>query len=245
MRNVLLCLAIFCISPFTSASAGEQPKQDGPAALRGTWKLNEIQQKEKSGEFYDSSYWWIIQGDKVFYGGKELAKLTIDPKTTPRCIDLAFQDPERVFEGIYTLDGDTLKICVNRHTGGVSERPTAFSTKDKDDWRLLIFKRDKERKADDTEGLSGFVGFMIRAVKEKNEIFVEFVMEKSPAKKAGLKKGDLLLKVGDLEAKELATVVKRIRQAKPGSELALTVKRDGKDQEVTVKVGVFPFLLLE
>ena len=40
-----------------------------------------------------------------------MAKLTADAATTPRCLDLTFRGPDRVYEGIYAVEGDTLKIC--------------------------------------------------------------------------------------------------------------------------------------
>src|SRR5262245_8272098 len=47
---------------------------------------------------------WVIKDDKVYYGGEELAKLTLDPATNPKCLDLRLIKSKRLHEGIYKLD---------------------------------------------------------------------------------------------------------------------------------------------
>ena len=108
-----------------------------------------------------------------------------------------------------------------------------------------MFKRDKERKQDDLEGLAGFVGVGLQKKEDSKGLIITVVLEDSPAKKAGLMKDDVLLKVGDQEANDLKGTVSLVRQAKPGTELALRIKRGDKEKDVTVKVGVAPFFLLD
>jgi S1-C subfamily serine protease len=110
---------------------------------------------------------------------------------------------------------------------------------------MLVFKRDKDRKGDEIDGLGGFVGLSLQAADHGKSIQVAAVLKDSPAMKAGLKKDDALVKVGDVEATDLRSVVTRVRQAKPGSELLVRVRRGDKDQELKVKVGVLPFVLLD
>src|SRR5262249_17818930 len=148
-------------------------------------------------------YWWYIKGNQVRYGGQELASLTADTATKPWCIDLKFHNPDRVYEGIYSLDGDMLKICVNRANDGIKERPTDFATKGKPEWRLLVFQRDKDRQGDSIEGLGGYVGIAIMAKEPDNHLVITDVLKDSPAMKAGVKKEDILLRVGNQEATNL------------------------------------------
>src|SRR5260221_11147038 len=85
--------------------------KDSLKPLQGGWKVESLEVDGKPSDILqDLSYWWVIKDDKVFYGGTELATMTFDPKTSPNCIDLAFRDPNRPFEGIYDVEQDTLKI---------------------------------------------------------------------------------------------------------------------------------------
>jgi len=145
-----------------------------------------------------------------------------------------------VYEAIYVVEKDTLKVCVNKRTEGAKERPGSFSTKDHEDWRLLVFEREKAAPKDATEGLSAFAGIRLRKG-ENDEVVVESPIKGSPAEKAGLKKDDVVLKVGATAVADLDATVKAVRAAKPGEKLDFRVSRDGKETTVTVKVGVLPF----
>jgi uncharacterized protein (TIGR03067 family) len=239
----IACLFVVALlAPRALGAADEKPKKEAPEPLQGGWKLTALEADGMAMELSNISFWLVIKGDKVFYGGKELAKLSADATTTPKCFDLTLTNPDRVFEGVYAIEDDTLKICVNTQTEGVKERPTDFATEGKTGRKLLTFKRDKDRKADDIEGLAGFVGLQLR--KDETRIVIGAALDDSPAKKAGLMKDDVLLKVGDQEATTLQGTVKVIQQIKPGTELTLRIKRGEKEQDVTVKVGVIPFFPL-
>jgi uncharacterized protein (TIGR03067 family) len=246
MRTRIACLLLAALPSLAVAWAAEEPnKKDPSAALQGVWKVTELEVNGKPSELPGVSFWLVVKGDKLYYGGQELAKLTAEPTATPPGIDLAFRNPERVLEGIYSADGDTLKLCVNRQPEGVKERPNVFSTEGKPEWRLLVLKRDKDRKADDLDGLGGFVGLQLRAEDEGKRIVVGGVLDNSPAKKADLKKDDVILKVAGQEVTDLRGCVRMVQSARPGSELTLRVKRGDKELDVTVKVGVVPFFLLD
>jgi uncharacterized protein (TIGR03067 family) len=196
----------------------------------------------KSVEFPDRAPTWVIKGDKVIYGGQELASITIDALTSPKSMDLGFRDRKRTYEGIYSVADDMLKICVNRQTEGVRQRPVRFETQDEADWRLLVFRKSK---GDGMEGLSGFVGIAIQPGPDEKGVQIAMVLEGSPALKAGLKKDDVVLRVGDQEATGVREVVDMVRRARPGSELTLRIRRDDKERDVTVRVAIVPFSLLD
>jgi uncharacterized protein (TIGR03067 family) len=239
-------LAAACLMLTTLPAGPATPGRDGPlAALQGTWKLTALEADGKASDLPEVPFWWVIKGDNVYYGGQVLARATVDDMVKPPCIDLAFQNPERTLEGIYAVEADTLKICVNRSTDDVKERPSGFSTRDKPAWRLLVFQRDKDRKPDDVSGLGGFVGLVLQFDADSNKVVIRDTLKSSPAMRAGLKKDDVLVRVGAAEATDLQAVIASIRQAKPGSELMLRIKRGDKEQEATVKVGVLPFFLLD
>jgi uncharacterized protein (TIGR03067 family) len=225
-----------------SLAADEAPKK-APAELEGTWKLVSISANgEERRTFEDDAPRLVVKGDRVRYGGEPLATLKADAATTPKCIDLGFLSPKQEYEGVYKVEKDTLTVCLGMPGDGAKERPLDFETKDQKGRRLLVFRRDKAGSGDGPEGGMGWLGVQIR--KEEDKVSVADVFDGSPAKKAGLKKDDVMVKVGDAEVTDLLGLVRMIQQAKPGSELTFVVKRDGKEKRVTAKVGVLPFHLL-
>jgi serine protease Do len=61
--------------------------------------------------------------------------------------------------------------------------------------------------------------------------------ENSPASKAGLKIGDLVVKVNDQAIANFAALRQRVARSRPGDELAIQVKRDEKELTLKVTVG--------
>jgi uncharacterized protein (TIGR03067 family) len=244
MSAPFACLLIAALPSLGLAHAADDAK-DKLAPLQGGWKFESLEVDGEAVPLTDTSFWWYIKGDKVLYGGSELATLTVDPGTSPKCMDLTFKEPKRILEGIYVIQDETLKICVNQAADGVKERPGEFSTKGKTGHRLLIFNRDKDRKADSTEGLAGYIGVQIKVDDDSKQVVVSDTVPGGPAAKAGLKKDDVVLKIGDQYATDLKSVVNMIRKVKPGSELTLRIRRDGKEKDITLKATVVPFFPLD
>jgi uncharacterized protein (TIGR03067 family) len=217
---------------------------DPPRELQSTWRLKSAEIDGKTIELIDSQARWAIQGNKVSYGGEELAVLTADPAATPKTIDLAFFNPKRTYEAIYAVEKDTLKICLNGRSDGVKERPLVFTTQGKEHWRLLTFEREEDADLDRKENLRGFVGVALRRDEDRNEILVNDVFDDSPAQRGGLRRDDVVLKIGDEEVAELAPAVQVVRRAKPGSQLTFRVRRDGQEKDIVVQVGFVPFGVL-
>jgi uncharacterized protein (TIGR03067 family) len=238
------CLLLVFVSSLAHAQPDGVKLKKELADLQGVWRL--IGFEIDGDEAYLQEHKqlrWVIKGDQIFYGGDELAKLILDPATTPRCLDLSFVKSKRVHEGIYKLDKDRLKICVGLMTEGVKERPLRFGHKDIDKYRTLLFERDQP--GTELEGAAGFVGVQLRADDKTKEIHIVDTIKDGPAQKAGLKSADILLKIGNDVTGDLQQTVDLVRQLKPGSNTILRVRRAGKEQDVTVKVGVAPFLYLD
>ena len=86
-----------------------------------------------------------------------------------------------------------------------------------------------------TEDIAEAVG-----IEEASGAIVSAPQDGSPAAAAGLKSGDVILSVDDTDVaspKELARV---IASYAPETDVALTVVRDGEEQEVTVTLGKLP-----
>jgi uncharacterized protein (TIGR03067 family) len=239
---ILLGLAVLSLGADESKDVA---KEKDLAPLQGMWTLEGIEANGAVRELPEKPLRWVIKGNTVYYGGEELAVLTVDPATTPPSVDLGFLSPKRSYEGVYVVEKDTLKICFNKQTDGVKERPLDFTTEDKPDRRLFVFKRVTAKDVDPNEGLTGYVGMMIRKGPEDKGVVVADVFEGSPGQKAGLKKDDFILKINDMEATDLRSVIDMVRRVKPGNELMIRVRRGDKEQDIKVKAGVLPFYFLE
>ncbi len=61
----------------------------------------------------------------------------------------------------------------------------------------------------------------------------------SPAEKAGIKEGDIITKVDDVGLAKDVTLVSQLSQRAPGESVKLTIKRDGREQVITVVLGEY------
>jgi putative serine protease PepD len=63
------------------------------------------------------------------------------------------------------------------------------------------------------------------------------VVAGGPADKAGLRKGDLVTKIGSRAVSDSKTLVGAVQAGKPGDQLQITITRNGAQQQVTVTLG--------
>jgi carboxyl-terminal processing protease len=75
---------------------------------------------------------------------------------------------------------------------------------------LLSFERVREGANDPP---AGFVGIGLDSGEDKSSVVIDSVVDDSPAKKAGLRPGDVLLKVGETEILDGMTLLNLIRFA--------------------------------
>jgi S1-C subfamily serine protease len=84
------------------------------------------------------------------------------------------------------------------------------------------------------------LGIMVEAIPPgatTSGIVVREVPPDSPAAKAGVKAGDVIVKVGDKSINDFDALANTLAQHKPGDKLSLTVKRDGQDKTLNVTLG--------
>jgi serine protease Do len=96
----------------------------------------------------------------------------------------------------------------------------------------------------------GWLGVSIQNVDEKlaksfglakaGGILVSDVQDGTPAAKAGLRQGDIILKLNDAELADVGDLRNRVAMLEPGSKAALTLVRDGKEQRLDVTIGKQP-----
>jgi uncharacterized protein (TIGR03067 family) len=229
----------------TVSPALAQQAKKTPAELHGHWKLVILGFEGREIKMRDNMPFWVIKGNQVLYGGDPLATLVVDPATIPPLLDLCYTDSKRVFEAVYAVEGDRLTICLNQRTQGVKERPLDFVTQGQPDRRLLIFERQNPGAGDGSQASPGYVGIQYGVKAKEKTVFVAEVQPNSPAAKAGLKKDDILLKIGGTAIATLRDAVDQIRNARPGTELTVRVRRGDMEQDFTLRVRVVPFFLLD
>jgi S1-C subfamily serine protease len=105
-------------------------------------------------------------------------------------------------------------------------------------WTVLC-RGDDNAKKKSTEEERGFLGIRFGANEGEAKIS-GFAGEGSPAEKAGLKEGDVIVKVQDKTIKEISDLMEVMEKTKPGDKLSVTVKRDDKEKTFTVTLGTRP-----
>ncbi len=68
-------------------------------------------------------------------------------------------------------------------------------------------------------------------------VLVSDVIEDSPAEKAGIKPGDVIVKMDDREVEDSADVIQYVRKRDPGTEIRIDFLREGKKGSENVKLG--------
>jgi S1-C subfamily serine protease len=99
-------------------------------------------------------------------------------------------------------------------------------------------RADDDAKQKPAEGQTGFLGVMLDENVDLPTI--TGFADNSPAEKAGLKSGDVIVKLQDKPVKTRDDVLEIMGKTKPGEKVPVTVKRDGKEQTVNVTLGTRP-----
>ena len=72
------------------------------------------------------------------------------------------------------------------------------------------------------------------------KVVIDMVVKDSPAEKAGLKKGDTLVKVGTTPLTSTEELPRLLRGKKPGDKVELEVLRDAKTLKIEVVLAKRP-----
>ncbi len=96
--------------------------------------------------------------------------------------------------------------------------------------------------------IRGWLGVVIQevtpdiaeAIGVREGILVAQVMKGSPADKAGIKVGDVIVEIDGKPIDKVRDVQLKIMKTKPGTEVKLKIIRDGKELTLKVKIGELP-----
>ncbi|TVQ68471.1 MAG: DegQ family serine endoprotease [Balneolaceae bacterium] len=96
----------------------------------------------------------------------------------------------------------------------------------------------------------GFVGIQFQPVDESlaraldlpqaRGIIVTEVVDDSPASEAGIQSEDVILKFNGRNIQSPSDFRRRVAEMMPGTEITLTINRDGQEKDLTVVLGEFP-----
>jgi uncharacterized protein (TIGR03067 family) len=145
-------------------SAADEPKKAPGAAeelrrLQGTWTVEAWEEDgkavtgddlKKRGVFFGGSFFLLRRDNKVFRAGG----IQFDPARNPSTMNFIVREGDgkgEVMPGIYSLDGDTLKICFNPKG---ETAPKDFKPDAKDGFTLITLKKPKPP-ADETVDIVG------------------------------------------------------------------------------------------
>jgi serine protease Do len=74
-------------------------------------------------------------------------------------------------------------------------------------------------------------------IKEQTGALISGVMEDSPAAKAGLKRGDLIIELDGKSVADSISLRNRVSSLAPGTKIEMKIIRDGKQQSITATLG--------
>jgi aminopeptidase YwaD len=109
--------------------------------------------------------------------------------------------------------------------------------------RRLAFTRvpaDKEEQQTGSRGFRVWVGGIPDYSQQDPGVRFSGVSPGSPAEKAGLRGGDVLVKFGEKEIRNIYDYTYALGERKPGDLVALVVKREGKEVPLEVTLGSRP-----
>lgn len=136
---------------------------------------------------------------------------------------------EDIVDQYYLFDKDIEKVESGIYKGmmaGLDDPYTVYYTPE--EYRSLM---------EETEGVYCGIGVLVTQNIQSGVITALRVFKGSPAEEAGMKKGDIFYKVGDIEAssKDLDVLVKEDIRGEEGTFVDITVLRDGEEVKLHIQ----------
>jgi uncharacterized protein (TIGR03067 family) len=158
LRVPLILIAIVVTATLPSHAGDDRDKENGKSdleRLQGTWEAVTAEHDGQDASEEDKGLRIIFRDDLCIAetNGKRSENLDdsvkLDQSASPKTIDHCVTFPggyKLQLRGIYELNGDSLKICLNR--SAQAKRPTEFTTRRNDGFVTVTFQRvapDKDR----------------------------------------------------------------------------------------------------
>jgi RNA polymerase sigma factor (sigma-70 family) len=100
--------------------------------------------------------------------------------------------------------------------------------------------RPAQQKPKTSERTRGYLGVGVAGDPDGGPASILEVLPDSPASKAGVMVGDVVLKVNNTEAKDRDLVAKTLKALQPGDKVTLRLKRADKEMDVSITLGQWP-----
>jgi uncharacterized protein (TIGR03067 family) len=109
--------------------------------LAGNWEMTESIRDGKKQEIQANLSKFRIDNDKLLIGDQDVGlRITLlDPTTKPRIINIEHPETKKKLEGIYELDKNIWRLCINIE--GTAERPGSFETEGTSKFVMVILER--------------------------------------------------------------------------------------------------------
>ncbi len=141
--------------------------------------------------------------------------------------------------------GDFILSVEDQKVSQPAELIAALSQKQPSDKVTLVIWRNGEETekqvqlAARRQGQAGqaWLGIGLRPTEDQQGVEVARLYPNSPAAKADLQEGDVLLAINGDKVGSAQDVIRQIGQASPGDEVELRVQRDGEERTVTVTLA--------
>lgn len=120
---------------------GEAIRAQEKEGIDGAWVVVSVEFAGQTVGELKGATLLLADGKKTFrmpQGAEEEGAYTLDSTKTPKQIDATTVGKPGVVKGVYSLDGDTLRMCF-AHQGG--QRPDGFATQQGSDCLLMVLKR--------------------------------------------------------------------------------------------------------
>jgi dienelactone hydrolase len=105
------------------------------------------------------------------------------------------------------------------------------------EWRARSLAAQKQR---NPAGAQAYLGVDFRDDQPGQAPVISEVVADSPAAKAGLKKGDILIRIGKTSVQDTRTTVEALHKLKPDEQVLIKIKRNDKEMEMKVVIGARP-----
>jgi uncharacterized protein (TIGR03067 family) len=146
MRRAVKTTILTAAAALLLAAAPADDAKKDLDGLQGIWNVESL---VRGGKFASpavvSKMQLVISGDKATMKAPKLddavGTFKLDPLQKPAAIDLV-RDDKQVLLGIYSLDGDTLRLALQKPGG--KDRPTTFESPEDSEVNVFVLKREKK-----------------------------------------------------------------------------------------------------